>query len=193
MNTKERLKFIRDHLGGISQQKLADELGCKKTTIASIETGTQKNPPYDLALMLNEKYGFAVRWFMKGDEPKFDMAKSTLRRTNKDYSQLTNAINYWGKRLEFIQKENNFTNEEFANLLNMKLDRFLSICLHSKEPTLKELINIKSNFDIQIDDLLFDEDNIFFEDKNCCVIKDTTEIKLSAEEVLKLKKLLSDK
>lgn len=192
MNTKERLKFVREYLGGISQQRLADELGCKKTTIASIETGTQKTPPYDLALMLNNRYGFSVQWFMKGDEPKFDIQKNTLKRLPQNPEKLRTEIKNWGKRLEFIRTQNKMTNNEFARLLNMKLERFLDICLNSKEPTIKELIGIKTNFDVQLDYLLFGEDNVFYEDNSCQVVKETSDYKLTPEEFAKLKKLLGD-
>ncbi len=52
MNLTNRIKFLRQLKGDISQEQLAQMIGCSRQTIISIESGC-KNPSVELALKLS--------------------------------------------------------------------------------------------------------------------------------------------
>lgn len=52
MNLENRIKLLRLDKGQLSQQQLADIVGCSRQTIISIESGC-KNPSVELALKIS--------------------------------------------------------------------------------------------------------------------------------------------
>ncbi|MFL5810217.1 MAG: helix-turn-helix transcriptional regulator [Flavisolibacter sp.] len=52
MNLANKIKALRQKHGDISQQQLADMVGCSRQTIISIETGS-KNPSVEIALKIS--------------------------------------------------------------------------------------------------------------------------------------------
>lgn len=52
MNLENRIKQLRQDKGQLSQQQLADIVGCSRQTIISIESGC-KNPSVELALKIS--------------------------------------------------------------------------------------------------------------------------------------------
>lgn len=52
MKLVNNLKTLRHHHGDISQQKLAEMVGCSRQTIISIESGC-KNPSVEMALKIS--------------------------------------------------------------------------------------------------------------------------------------------
>ena len=52
MKLTNNLKLLRQRHGDISQQQLADMVGCSRQTIISIETGS-KNPSVEIALKIS--------------------------------------------------------------------------------------------------------------------------------------------
>jgi len=67
LNDAERLKFIRNEQGRISQQKLADSLGIASHKIKDIEVGKTKIST-ELALLIEDKFHYDFKWILTGDE-----------------------------------------------------------------------------------------------------------------------------
>ncbi len=63
-----RIKKIRDDLGGITQVKLATNLGFPVSKVKDVESGRVKIST-DLAQAVEEKYGYNFRWILTGEGP----------------------------------------------------------------------------------------------------------------------------
>ncbi len=59
MKLENRIKQLRQDKGQLSQQQLADIVGCSRQTIISIESGC-KNPSVELALKISFAFGTSV-------------------------------------------------------------------------------------------------------------------------------------
>lgn len=59
MKLENRIKQLRQDKGQLSQQQLADIVGCSRQTIISIESGC-KNPSVELALKISVAFGTPV-------------------------------------------------------------------------------------------------------------------------------------
>lgn len=184
MNTRERLKEIRKYLNDISQQKLADSLGMKIGAINSIEKETQKEFPLPLALAINETYGIDLIWILYG---KGEMIPKKTNTLELRYAPILEQMQTWGKRLQKIQLTNDFTNEQFAKIIDVSLKRFLELCIDSPKPKIEELVNIKENFDVTLDWLLFGNNEARTES-----INKIEDLGLTADQLLKLKNYLKD-
>ncbi len=69
MNLTNRLKLLRQQKGELSQQQLADMVGCSRQTIISIESGC-KNPSVELALKLSHALGTPMEQIFSLEEGK---------------------------------------------------------------------------------------------------------------------------
>ena len=67
---ENRIKIIREELGGITQQNLAESLGFPVHRIKDAEAGKVKIST-DLAEVLEEKFGFSFRWSLTGQGPMY--------------------------------------------------------------------------------------------------------------------------
>ena len=75
--------------------------------------------------------------------------------------EIEGAILDWGARLGLVAKYNGLSDFEMAKILNIKESRYNAILLKSLEPKISELNAIKANFDINIDDILYDTEGLF--------------------------------
>lgn len=75
--------------------------------------------------------------------------------------EVESSVLNWGLRLDIIAKYNGLSDYEMSKILNIKESRYNSIILKNLEPKLSELNAIKANFDVEIDDLLYDEKGLF--------------------------------
>ncbi|MCE5265696.1 MAG: helix-turn-helix transcriptional regulator [Deltaproteobacteria bacterium] len=66
---ENRLKIIRDDLGGISQAKLADLVGLPVYKIKYAETPGVKIS-HEIAQVVDEKLGYRLHWVLLGEGPK---------------------------------------------------------------------------------------------------------------------------
>ena len=65
---ENRLKKIRDDLGGISQAKLATKTGIPLYKIAYAETNAAKIS-HEIAKLLSEKFNYNLAWILTGEGP----------------------------------------------------------------------------------------------------------------------------
>lgn len=79
----KRLKYQR-HLFGISQEKLAEEIGCSTQYIYQLESGRCK-PSLDALLSLSEFFGVSLDYLLKGNS---SVVSDTLDSILKDFSPL---------------------------------------------------------------------------------------------------------
>lgn len=63
----------------------------------------------------------------------------------------------FGKRLFKIQEKNDLTDRQMAKLLGIYEDEYIDLAYGDKEPNMRILNNIKSNFQVSIDYLLYGE------------------------------------
>lgn len=163
MNAQDRLKFIKNYLGEISQKELSVLTEISIGTIAGIEKGQQKSFNYSLAVAINRVCKensikpFTISWMMSGEGEMFEEAQNTLERRVIDIDDLLSKTNEIGKIFDFIRTKNNLSIEEYLKILEITKERYLEICLENKLPNMKEAILLKANFNIKIDDFLFDE------------------------------------
>lgn len=163
MNAQDRLKFIKNYLGEISQKELSVLTEISIGTIAGIEKGQQKSFNYSLAVAINRICKensikpFTISWMMSGEGEMFEEAQNTLERRVIDIDDLLSKTNEIGKIFDFIRTKNNLSIEEYLKILEITKERYLEICLENKLPNMKEAILLKANFNIKIDDFLFDE------------------------------------
>ena len=63
---KERFKYMREEVIGLSQQKLADKLEIKQQTIANIESGRKQKIDTEILYKLSEEYTINTEWLIFG-------------------------------------------------------------------------------------------------------------------------------
>lgn len=163
MNASERIKFIKEYLGGLSQKDLSLLVNIPIGSIAGIEKGQQKSFSYNLALAINKLCKdngvkpFTVHWIMTGEGEMFEKPENTLERRALNLDELLSKTNKIGIIFDFIRIINNLSIEEFIKILEMTKERYLEICIENALPNMKEAILIKANFNVKIDDFLFDD------------------------------------
>jgi putative transcriptional regulator len=69
MNLTNKLKLLRQRNGDLSQQQLAEMVGCSRQTIISIESGC-KNPSVEIALKLSLALNIPVNDLFSLEEGK---------------------------------------------------------------------------------------------------------------------------
>jgi putative transcriptional regulator len=69
MNLTNKLKLLRQRNGELSQQQLAEMVGCSRQTIISIESGW-KNPSVEIALKLSLALNIPVNDLFSLEEGK---------------------------------------------------------------------------------------------------------------------------
>jgi putative transcriptional regulator len=69
MNLTNKLKLLRQRNGELSQQQLAEMVGCSRQTIISIESGC-KNPSVEIALKLSLALNIPVNDLFSLEEGK---------------------------------------------------------------------------------------------------------------------------
>lgn len=153
---QERLKFIFQYTG-TSPKSLTEILELKSNIILNLNKGAQKSFSYATAKAINKLYKFSIDWIMDGEGEIFEEPENTLERRALNLDELLSKTNEIGKIFDFIRTVNNLSIEEYLKILEMTKERYLEICLENALPNMKEAILIKANFNVKIDDFLFDE------------------------------------
>ena len=176
----KNLKKIRQELG-LSVAKFADRLDMSASTLTGYERG-ERTPSLLLFTQLYKNANANINWFVSGEGLMFRNECENTHVLVKN-EKATENFKSWGKRLSKILAENEETPYNFAKRTGIKESRIESFILDSVEPTISEINAIKSNVDVSIDELLYGES-----------VRKTTQtdnISLSADEILKIKKLLN--
>lgn len=99
---------------------------------------------------------------IKKIEQTFDIELDSVSIINnsgekvKDDTIIDRTENF-GKRLYKIQEKNDLTDRQMAKLLGIYEDEYVDLAYGDKEPNMRILNNIKSNFQVSIDYLLYGE------------------------------------
>lgn len=187
----EKLAKLRKKLD-LSQNQISTQIGISYRAYTSYERGDRK-PSLEFIEILAKKFDVDLNWFFIDKGGMFiNNCENThiLIKNNKPNEN----FKCWGRRLAQILSENQETPYSFAKLTGIKEHRIESFILDSSSPTIDELNLIKSNIDISIDELLYGETISKkqinrTQDKN--IDSCEKEVSLSSEEILKLKKFLS--
>jgi len=126
----ERLKLIRQNLG-LSQQKLAEELGLQRNIVADVERGKVKNPNFKLLRKLEEKYNINPDWLLTGEGEMYKTQKGGINVAEK----LENAveINYLPE--VYAAAGYGAVNEDYPIIEKMSCSlEFVSSILNIKNP-----------------------------------------------------------
>ena len=146
------LKNIRTVLG-LSQQEMAENLGCNLRTYRGYEYETRGLSP-EILLLLNKKYNVNINWLISGEGSMFlNSRENTLEKRNDELiSQKTLTL---GQRLLEIQEKNNYQNKDMANLLGIYEYEYIGLKQGKKAPTFEIINNLKQYFKISVDWLLY--------------------------------------
>lgn len=155
----ENLKNIRIAL----QRKtvdFAEQLNVQYRTYLSYERG-ERTIPAEMLEKLIKDFDVNINYIFTG-EGKFFNTKNInpLQIPERKMDVKCMKLDF-GERIYLIQKFNGKTDEEMAEILSMSLIRYYEITNESKSLTLKESDAIKANFDVSIDDILYDENGFF--------------------------------
>lgn len=104
---KERFKYMREEVIGLSQQKLADKLKIKQQTVANIESGRKQKIDTEILYKLSEEFLINSEWllFEYGNITKIDDEDESY---NKYYNEQVIFI----KKYDFnLSEEENKTRE----------------------------------------------------------------------------------
>ncbi len=153
---QDRIKFILNYVM-LTPKPFAELIGVKPTLIQNINKGLQKSFPYQVAKSINKHLYFSIDWIMDGEGEIFEKPENTLEQRFLDIDILLSKTDDIGKRFDYIRVLNKLSIEEFIKLLEITKERYLEICLENKMPNMKEVVLLKANFNVKIDDFLFDE------------------------------------
>lgn len=138
---------------GLSGYSFAKKLGIPQPTYLRYEMGIQK-PSGKLIESLVLICHVNVYWLYTGEGPMFiDFEQNTFSRQN-DVTVEERCKNF-GKRMSRLQEKHNFLDREMAKLLNISEKHYLSLVVGAVMPGLDILNNIKRNFKVSIDYLLY--------------------------------------
>lgn len=166
---------------GLSVNDIAEKFGVKPRTWGAYER-CEISPSIDFALLLNEKLDVNVNWLLTGNGEMFINTCENTHIKVKNNEAL-NCFESWGKRLSQLLSENKLTPHEFSKITGIQESRIEAFVVDSAAPRLEEINKVKSNFNVLIDWLLYGESA----EKNT---QADNGVSLSADEILKLKKLL---
>lgn len=99
---------------------------------------------------------------IKKIEQAFNIELNSISITNNSGVRITDdtiskRTENFGKRLYKIQEKNDLSDRQMAKLLGIYEDEYVDLAYGDKEPNLRILNNIKSNFQVSIDYLLYGE------------------------------------
>lgn len=177
----DNLRQLRKYLN-MTVDEFAQKLNLPSRTIGGYER-KERTPSIELAVLLNKIFNVNINWFLNGKGEMFLYQKNSLK---KEHSANDEKIKSWGRRLQRIQTVNKMTDEEFAKIIDVSQSRLIDLCLNSKNPRAEELFKIKENFDVSLDWLLFEEGDANSKESQI------SSLGLSPEQLLRLKKILSD-
>lgn len=176
----EKIKQIRSTLN-LSIAKLADKINVPARTITSYERG-ERTPSLEFLTQMCINLDLNPAFFLLDKGPMFNEICENTHIFKKNETPVQN-LSQWGVRLAQLLADNEETPYAFSKRTGISERRIEKFIIDSAEPTLQELTAIKCNVDICTDELLYGQ----------TVEKNTTaDVSLSRDEILKLKKLLSD-
>lgn len=144
-------------LMGMSQQDMANKLGCPYQTISKYERGEIK-PTSDALTKIGEKLNLNINWLLSGKGETFLTPSVTFKNQDSLIIKTQNEkISYkgMGERLALIQNSNNLCKNAMSKILGLSTERLKNLYSETTLPTIKELQKIKENFNISTDWLLF--------------------------------------
>lgn len=175
------LKKIRIALG-LSQEVLGQGLAVSKQYISNLEANRNvlNNEKLDILAI---GYNVNLNFLFTGVGSMFLNNCENTHALMKNDKPIVNYKN-WGKRLLQILSDAQETPYAFSKRTGIKESRIEKFILDSVDPTISEINAIKSNVDVSLDWLFYDE----------AIEKGTQSenIGLSAGEILKIKKLLNN-
>jgi len=145
----ERLIKLRKLFKPNSASAFARELGISQTTYSNYENGVRSIPDNVYAL-LHSKFNANLNWLLTGNGKMLNSTNFTKRKQPKNLS-----VKEWGQNIQKLRAENNLTIDNFCKLTGIKEKDLIAYINDDKEPTVSDLIKIKNHFNIEIDNLLF--------------------------------------
>ena len=162
-------KMIRNRLievrkaYGLSGYAFAKKLNIPQPTYLRYETGEQKLSG-KLIEALVVHCNVNAYWLFTGEGNMFiDPENNSWNRQNDIL--IEEKLLSFGKRLSLLQAHHNFLDREMAKLLKISEKSYLSLIVGNTKPDIDVLNQIKRNFKISIDYLLYGDDSI--DDENC--------------------------
>ena len=178
----KNLKYIKELLNKTTEQ-IARDLDIPARTIGGYER-EERTPSIDFAIKMQNAYNVNINWLLTNNGAIFNSSNDLKKTKNNIHNRVTSFFH----RLKEIQTSNKLLDKELAKILEISEKRYLSISLGKEEPTLKEINNIKTNFNVDIDWLLYGYDNTQYgANSNKIPLPE-----LSVEQYKKLLKLLEE-
>ena len=151
-NFKNRLIDVRKAFN-LSGYAFAKKLNIPQPTYLRYEIGEQK-PSGKLIKALVLTCNINAHWLFTGEGAMF---YDPHCNTGERYFNvgIKNNLSDFGKRLSVLQAKHNLLDKEIAKILGVSEKQYIAIVTGTKLPDLDFLTNIKQNFKISIDNLLF--------------------------------------
>lgn len=171
MNDAEKLKLFREKYGFKTQLEFAQKLGFDSaSTISNIENGSRP---------ISKKIASKIKELFN-----IDIKEKNYRTINKRKKTFSEAISTIGKRLSKIQIENDLTDREISNLLEISERRYEKLIEGKEKPYFDEIMAIAENFDVSLDWLILNENAPVQEEE------EDTDTNLTEQELKFLKAIL---
>lgn len=152
INFQNRLTKLRE-LFNLSGYSFAKKLGIPQPTYLRYETGEQK-PSGKLLESLVLKFNVNIYWLFTGEGEMFtDFRKNSGERCYDTSIEL--RLKGFGARLSALQAKHNFLDSEMARLLKITEQQYCEIVENKQKPSLEILNNLKENFKVDIDEMLY--------------------------------------
>ena len=150
---KKRLIEVRKSYN-LSGYAFAKKLNIPQPTYLRYETGEQK-PSARLIEALVLICNVNAHWLFTGEG---NMFYDPFATTGDRYfsTRVRSNLSGFGKRLSLLQAQHNFLDKEMAKILGVTEKQYIAIVTGAKLPDLELLTNLKQNFKVSVDSLLFD-------------------------------------
>ena len=149
---KKRLIEVREAFN-LSGYAFAKKLNIPQPTYLRYETGEQK-PSAKLIEALVLICNVNSYWLFTGEGQKFfDPYANTGERYFS--TRIRSNLSDFGKRLSDLQAKHNLLDKEMAKILGISEKHYIAVVTGSKLPDIELLTNLKQNFKVSIDNLLF--------------------------------------
>lgn len=155
MELIERLDYIRENnkiRPNISEYEFANMTHTYPAKFAEIRSGKVKKLSQKTALEISNIFGVEFLWILTGEGQIWSKNNSLKQNKNKD---IVKNIDKLCNRLIKIMDKNNLSNGDMAKLTKVSESDFVKISVGKKLPDLDFLNNLKANFDVDIDWLLY--------------------------------------
>lgn len=148
----ENLAEVRKTLG-YRVVDFVDKFEMQYRTYQTYERGERK-PPLEFFEQLNEFFNVNLNYIFTGHGEMFIKENpNTLARQNDE--TVYERASQFGKRLQEIQDKHNFLNREMAQLLKISEREYTQLKIGKKAPTISVINEIKRNFVVDVDWLMY--------------------------------------